>query len=110
MTKAQQIMNLHKQGHSTREIAEAVYGQQPDYASWDRKMAYVRIVIRQRKGTRYSANDGRYLMRKFGGKTPREAHKLRQRERYRDPAYRKQQAVYMAAYRQRLVEAERESS
>lgn len=45
VTKASQIMALHAQGLSTREIALEVYGE-----AIDKRMAYVRIVVRQRKG------------------------------------------------------------
>lgn len=77
MTKAATIMRLHAEGLSTREIALEVYALDPSLP-WDvldRKMAYVRVVIRQRKGTRQSQHDQRYLAN--GGQT-------RQRDRFKE--------------------------
>lgn len=63
MTKASQIMALHKQGKTTRQIAEAVYGLQPDCMPKvvDKYMAYVRVVVRQRKGSGRSEHDLKYM-------------------------------------------------
>ncbi len=83
-TKAQQIMDLHKQGKTTRQIAEAVYGKQPDHAAWDRKQAYVRVVVRQREGFGRSEHDRKYMNN--GG---RDMQNSSRRDRYaRDPAFR----------------------
>lgn len=83
MTKAQQILDLYEQGHTTRVIAGIVYGLDDDApgAEWDRRMAYVRTVARQRRyGTGRSKADQRYW-----------DSKGRERERVRyhiDPAFR----------------------
>lgn len=62
MTKAARIMELHAQGKSTRQIAVEVYGVPEDaaYAEWDKRMAYIRIVVRQRKGGKSGPADKRY--------------------------------------------------
>ena len=61
MTKAKRILKLHSAGKTTREIAVAVSGLKPDapHKVADRKMAYVRVVLRQRqrKGTGASKHD-----------------------------------------------------
>lgn len=68
MTKKDQIMALHREGRTTRQIACEVYGLPLDAPKKvaDRKMAYIRVVIRQRKGTSQSAADVTYLVRKYG--------------------------------------------
>ncbi len=60
MTKAATIMALHAEGKTTKQIAEAVYGAQLSYAAWDRRMAYVRVVLRQRQGGGQSQHDIAY--------------------------------------------------
>lgn len=62
MTKSDRIMALHAQGLSTRQIAERVYGinAKTSRKLADRKMAYVRIVVRQRQGGSKSPADTRY--------------------------------------------------
>lgn len=55
-TKAAQIMALHQQGKTTREIALEVYGE-----ATASQLAYVRIVVYQRKGTGVSPADRRYV-------------------------------------------------
>ena len=62
MTKAQQILELYEQGHTTRVIAGIVYGIDDDASQteWDRRLAYVRVVARQRVGRGRSEIDRRY--------------------------------------------------
>ena len=83
MTKAQQILALSAEGHTTRVIAGIVYGLDDDApgADWDRRMAYVRVVLRQRReGTGASIYDRRYWDARG---------RDRQRERYHiDPDFR----------------------
>lgn len=55
MTKASQIMTLHKLGKSTREISLKVYGD-----ATQGHQAYVRVVTNQRKGSRESQHDLNY--------------------------------------------------
>ena len=85
MTKAQQILALNAEGHTTRVIAGIVYGLNDDapIADWDRRMAYVRVVLRQRReGTGASIYDRRYWDARG---------RDRQRERYHiDPDFRAQ--------------------
>ena len=61
LSKSAQIMALHKAGKTTRAIALAVYGKHCDVRT---KMAYVRVVKNQRKGSGMSATDRSYLERK----------------------------------------------
>lgn len=86
-TKKQQIMALHARGKSTREIAAAVYGLSTStpWREADRRMAYVRVVIRQRKGGNSSAHDVAWLMKTFGGDSLAEA-RHGQRAAYRKQA------------------------
>ena len=56
-TKSAQIMALHKQGKTTREIALKIYGAGCDVRV---KMAYVRVVVNQRKGSGMSKHDKAY--------------------------------------------------
>ncbi len=87
MSKKDQILALAKQGKSTHQIAREVYGL-PKWAgseTVDRKAAYVRVVLRQRKGGPISKHDARYLMTKYGGATVKEARKRANRIRYADP-------------------------
>lgn len=62
MTKAQKILELHQAGKTTREIATRIYGipRNAPKAVADKKMAYVRVVIRQRRGSASSEIDKRY--------------------------------------------------
>jgi hypothetical protein len=85
-TKASQIMALHKQGHTTRVIAEIVYGLTDEipYKTWDQRMAYVRIVVKQRKGKSLSVADKRYL--KNGGREKRAQNFVRRY--WDDPKFR----------------------
>ena len=62
-TKASQIMALAAQGLSTRAIALEVYGE-----ATPSRMAYVRIVARQRKGSGEGPADVRYRQSKGGRK------------------------------------------
>ena len=66
MTLAAQIMKLHASGRSTREIALAVYGE-----AGKSRMAYVRVVARQRKGKGASDIDKRYCRSAHGRKALR---------------------------------------
>ena len=68
-TKVALIMALHAEGKTTRQIAEAVYGNLTSYAERDRKMAYVRVALRQRKNNGKSKADRAYDLkqrRRFG--------------------------------------------
>ena len=57
MTKAAQIMALWRRDPelSTRQLAEAIYG-----AATESRVAYVRVVIRQRKDGGESEHDRKY--------------------------------------------------
>lgn len=93
MTKAEQIMRLHRQGKTTRGIATAVYGLPDDAPNsiTDKRMAYVRVVLRQRQG-HSSLSDKRYLSTKGN---------RRRRVRYRDdPIYRERRNELTKAWRQ----------
>ena len=95
-SKKDRIMALHKQGKTTRQIAAKIYLLQTDAPSdeWDRKMAYVRVVIRQRKGTGRSPTDRRYMA--AGGQ---EAWNARRRLRWQtDSAYRERELLRCAAW------------
>ena len=61
-TKSAQIMALHKRGKTTREIAITVYKLPSDahFEDVDRKAAYVRVVVGQRKGLGMSPHDKRW--------------------------------------------------
>lgn len=86
MTKKEHILKLHTRGLTTREIATKVFRIDPagSYAECDRKMAYVRVVIRQRKSNGRSAADLRWA--RNGGQALQNASRVR---RYAsDPAYR----------------------
>ncbi len=106
MTKKDRILALHQEGKTTRQIAEAVY-RLPKCAKQkeaDRKMAYVRVVLRQRKGSGESEIDRRYVMRRWGAATPKEAYRLRESQPSRrawvkrkyqtDPIWRAKQQKY----------------
>ena len=56
-TKASQIMALHAEGKSTREIARRVFATDSPTES---NLAYVRVVVGQRRGGGQSANDKAY--------------------------------------------------
>ena len=60
-TLAAKILALNDGKKSTREIAEKVYGK-----ATDKQMAYVRVVLRQRRGTRSSENDRGYIASSLG--------------------------------------------
>ena len=61
MTKAAEIMALAAQGLSTREIALKVYGE-----ATEGKLAYVRVVSKQRRGSSESLHDKRWRASKHG--------------------------------------------
>ena len=110
VSKADQIRALAAQGHTPRVIAELVWGLASDaaYKDVDRKMAYVRVTLRQRKGGT-SKNDKTYKKKKFGAATIREAWRIEHAIRYaNNPAYRAKQAARLRASRQRK-KAEREA-
>ena len=60
-TKAAAIMALAGEGKTTREIAIAVYGPRCNVRT---KAAYVRVVLRQRKGRGESDVDRRHVAKK----------------------------------------------
>ena len=116
-SKKDLILALHAQGKTTREIAKAVYGV-PDSAPQkvaDRKMAYIRVVLRQRKGGGASDIDRRSLMRRFGAKTYQEAIRIRnagnrdyraawqKRKYHSNPAYRAAKLAYHRRWRMALA-------
>lgn len=113
MKKTEQIMTLHSQGKTTWEIAREVYAL-PNWASRedvDRKAAYVRVVLRQRNGRGLSKTDERYLKRRYGTRTVKEAHKLQARERYADPVLRaRHQAIKRASYARKRLAAQANQS
>jgi hypothetical protein len=79
-------MALHRRGKTTRQIAEAVYDLKPNCMAKtiDKYMAYVRVVVRQRKGEGRSEHDIRYM--ENGG---RDLQNNSRRDRYAsDPAFR----------------------
>ena len=78
-TKKDRILALHKEGKTTREIAEVVYKLRKGapQKEADKRMAYIRVVLNQRKGGSYSDADRRYMDN--GG---REVRNLRKQERY----------------------------
>ena len=67
-SKATQILDLYEQGHTTRVIAWMVYGltDEAPAKEWDSRMAYIRVVVRQRKGRGMSPIEVRYLTKKYG--------------------------------------------
>ena len=74
MTRAEQIQALNDGKRSTRQIALAVYGDSPKLTT---RMAYVRVVMRQRCGKSYcmSIHDRRYQQSDHG----REANRKKSR-------------------------------
>ena len=94
-SKAAQIRALHKQGHTTRVIAEIVLGLPSDasYKDADRIMAYVRAAARQRGTGSYCASKAD---RKYTAKPEAKAKKAaRHRHRYHtDEEYRKRHFAY----------------
>lgn len=87
-TKAATIMRLHAAGLSTREIALAVYGE-----ALDKRMAYVRIVVRQRKGSGQSPADIR-LRQSPNGRVAYNARQNEWQKRNRDKVNAWQRARY----------------
>ena len=82
-TKAQMIMDLHAKGKTTRQIALAIYGPMAGKVL-QTKMAYVRVVCRQRGGSGRSDTDRKYL---DGGGRARAAARINVRYRT-DPEFR----------------------
>ena len=100
VSKADQIRQLDRLGHSPRIIAEMVLGLPEDasYRQADRKLAYIRAVLRQRIDGRMSDAQRRYEARP-GYKSRR--NKL-QRERYAsDPEYAERRREHVRRHRQR---------
>ena len=89
-TLAAKILALNDGKKSTREIAEAVYGE----ATEPKHLSYVRIVLRQRKGRSASKNDRRYESSPLGRATRCESS----RRHYRKPERR----AYVLAYKKVL--------
>ena len=70
MTKAERILELAKTGeYTTRQIADVTACG----------TSYVRVVTRQRKGSKTGAIDARHYLKKFGGNDIREAFRNRSR-------------------------------
>ena len=90
VSKADQIRALGKAGHSTRAIAELVYGLSPDasYAERSKKMAYIRVVLRQRVDG-WSQNDINHAVKKFGSMKSYYDDRNAKTKDYRDAYYRK---------------------
>ena len=87
-TKSEKILELYAQGLSTRAIAEIVGTSD----------SYVRVVARQRKGSKQSENDRRYCTSERGRRKRAASNAKYARERYaRDEKY-----------RQRVLEAHRQ--
>ena len=63
MTMATDILALADGKRTTRQIAERVYAERPIS---DKQMAYVRVVIRQRRGTKPSQADSKYSKSRLG--------------------------------------------
>lgn len=99
-TKKDRILALHQEGKTVRQIAEVVYGlpKGANHKERDRKMAYIRVVLNQRKGGSESDADRRYMDN--GG---REVRNLRKQERYAtDPVFRaKADAASLAWFKAR---------
>jgi DNA-binding CsgD family transcriptional regulator len=89
-TKSERIMALYAKGRTTRQIAETV----------GCRIEYVRVVARQRKGGT-SKHDEAYLMRRYGGKTLKEAHRNEMRVRLADPIRRARHMQHVRNYRAR---------
>jgi hypothetical protein len=89
MTKAERILQLYDGARTTRQIAEIIHGGPVT----DKEMAYVRVVLRQRFGTRRSDTDRRYHMSSLGRTTRRKRFK----ERYdSEPAFRERHLLFCA--------------
>ena len=100
MSKAKQILELYELGHTTRVIAEIVYGLSDETtpaSEWAKRMSYVRVVARQRMGGQ-SEFDLRYR------RTATYLHYQReyQKRRYRsEPAFRAANMERTRQWRQR---------
>ena len=68
MSKAAEIMALHAQGKTVREIASTVFCTD---TPTDANLAYVRVARLRAAGSGYSKADRNYFLR-FGGNTIRE--------------------------------------
>ena len=103
MTKKAQILALDKAGHTTRQIAEIVYGISPSapYIEADRKMAYVRVALPQRGTRLVSEADKTYLLKRYKASTIKEAWKNRSRESLADPVKRARHNEVNAASKSR---------
>lgn len=100
--KASRIAELHAKGMSTRQIAREVWGLPDDtpHRELDRKMAYVRVVLRQRNGDSYASSpaDRRYYESDHGRRRIND----RQRSKYAlDPEYRQRRRAQLKAAYQR---------
>lgn len=108
MTKSEQIIALKGAGHTTRQIAIAVYGPDCDVRT---KMAYVRVVLNQRQGGPSRAD--RAYRKTDKGRAVNSASQVRMRRRKRatDPAWHEAEKAYRRAWyarnRERLAEAYR---
>ena len=94
MTKSEHILSLNDGERTTRQIADAVYVGR----ATREQMAYTRIVLRQRKGTRGSKADLRYRASPLGREMRR---KNFARRYYGDPQYRAQMLAYANRYYKR---------
>ena len=100
-TKAAQIMALAAQGLSTRAIALEVYGE-----ATPSRMAYVRIVVGQRKdGKGRTQADIRWTNSEEGRKVRRATERARfQRQYHGNPAFRAKRIQLMREqYRKRVT-------
>lgn len=95
MTKAEKILALAAQGLSTREIAIAVYGADCNIKT---KMAYTRIVMRQRNNG-MSAADRRYWKTDKGRAAKNSSQRRRKKlRRATDPVWHDKEKAYRRAW------------
>ena len=104
-TKKSQILALDREGKTPREIAIIVYGLDSSLPARDidRKAAYVRVVVRQRKGNGLSAFDRAYRKTDAAKSSHRKRMRRWQKRRYEtEPGFREAKRAVMRAYRERL--------
>ena len=96
------ILALHSEGKTPREIAIIAYEFDSKLSARDidRKAAYVRVVVRQRKGKALSDFDRTYRKTEAAKVAHRVYMRLWQKRRYEsDPAFRDAKRAAMRAYR-----------
>jgi hypothetical protein len=103
-TKKLQILALDREGKTPRDIAIIVYGLDSGLSARDidRKAAYVRVVVRQRKGSGLSAFDRAYRKTDAAKISHRKRMRRWQKRRYEtEPAFREAKRAVMRACRER---------